>query len=97
MSTQPEQAKAEILDRIVATINEKVPEERREQVASFARQYYQRTAPEDLLERDPDDLYGAVLAHWRAAQLPGSRSTAGARPTRSWRSSPTTCRSWSTR
>jgi glutamate dehydrogenase len=68
MSTQPEQAKAEILDRIVATINDKVPEERREQLASFARQYYQRTAPEDLLERDPDDLYGAVLAHWRAAQ-----------------------------
>jgi glutamate dehydrogenase len=75
MSTQqPEQAKAEILDRIIATIHEKVPEERREQVASFARQYYQRTAPEDLLERDPDDLYGAVLAHWRAAQrrLPGT-------------------------
>jgi glutamate dehydrogenase len=68
MSTEPEQAKAEILDRIVATINEKVPEQRREQLASFARQYYQRTAPEDLLERDPDDLYGAVLAHWRAAQ-----------------------------
>ncbi|HEU4397973.1 MAG TPA: NAD-glutamate dehydrogenase [Actinomycetota bacterium] len=68
MSTQPEQAKAEVLDRIVATINEKVPEQRREQVASFARQYYQRTAPEDLLERDPDDLYGAVLAQWRAAQ-----------------------------
>jgi glutamate dehydrogenase len=68
MSTPPEQAKAEILDRIVATINEKVPEQRREQLASFARQYYQRTAPEDLLERDPDDLYGAVLAHWRAAQ-----------------------------
>jgi glutamate dehydrogenase len=68
MSTEPEQAKAEILDHIVATINEKVPEQRREQLASFARQYYQRTAPEDLLERDPDDLYGAVLAHWRAAQ-----------------------------
>jgi glutamate dehydrogenase len=68
MSTQPEQAKAEVLEHIVATINEKVPEERREQLASFARQYYQRTAPEDLLERDPDDLYGAVLAHWRAAQ-----------------------------
>ncbi|HEX8930387.1 MAG TPA: NAD-glutamate dehydrogenase, partial [Actinomycetota bacterium] len=68
MSTPPEQAKAEILDRIVATINEKVPEQRREQLASFARQYYQRTAPEDLQERDPDDLYGAVLAHWRAAQ-----------------------------
>jgi glutamate dehydrogenase len=67
MSTQPEQAKAEILQQIVATINEKVPEDRREQVEEFARQYYQRLAPEDLLELDPDDLYGAVLAHWRLA------------------------------
>ncbi|HZA87949.1 MAG TPA: hypothetical protein VE466_13815, partial [Acidimicrobiales bacterium] len=67
MSTQPEQAKAEILQQIVATINERVPEDRREQVEEFARQYYGRLAPEDLLELDPDDLYGAVLAHWRLA------------------------------
>ena len=67
MSTQPEQAKAEILQQIVAAINEKVPEDRREQVEEFARQYYGRLAPEDLLELDPDDLYGAVLAHWRLA------------------------------
>ena len=67
MSTQPEQAKAEILQQIVATINEKVPEDRRDQVEEFARQYYQRLAPEDLLELEPDDLYGAVLAHWRLA------------------------------
>src|SRR5215213_1227757 len=67
MSTQPEQAKAEILQQIVATIREKVPEDRRDQVEEFARQYYQRLAPEDLLELEPDDLYGAVLAHWRLA------------------------------
>jgi glutamate dehydrogenase len=67
MSTQPEQAKAEILQQIVATIHEKVPEDRRDQVEEFARQYYQRLAPEDLLELEPDDLYGAVLAHWRLA------------------------------
>ena len=68
MSTQPEQAKAEILQQIVATIHEKVPEERRDQVASFASQYYQRLAPEDLVELEVDDLYGAALAHWRLAQ-----------------------------
>jgi glutamate dehydrogenase len=68
MSTQPEQAKAEILQQIVAAIHEKVPEDRRDQVESFARQYYQRLAPEDLLELEPEDLYGAVLAHWRLAQ-----------------------------
>jgi glutamate dehydrogenase len=67
MSTQPEQAKAEILQQIVATIREKVPEDRRDQVEEFARQYYQRLAPEDLVELEPEDLYGAVLAHWRLA------------------------------
>ena len=67
MSTQPEQAKAEILQQIIATIHEKVPEDRRDQVEEFARQYYQRLAPEDLLELEPEDLYGAVLAHWRLA------------------------------
>jgi glutamate dehydrogenase len=67
MSTQPEQAKAEILQQIVATIHEKVPEERRDQVEAFARQYYQRLSPEDLLELETEDLYGAVLAHLRLA------------------------------
>ena len=67
MSTQPEQAKAEILQQIVATVHEKVPEDRREQVEEFVRQYYQRLAPEDLLELEPEDLYGAALAHWRLA------------------------------
>src|SRR5919106_4177433 len=68
MSTQPEQAKAEILQQIVATIHEKVPEDRRDQLEAFTRQYYHRLAPEDLLELEPQDLYGAVLAHWRLAQ-----------------------------
>ncbi|MFL6267233.1 MAG: NAD-glutamate dehydrogenase [Actinomycetes bacterium] len=67
MSTQPAQAKAEILQQIVATVHEKVPEDRRHQVEEFARQYYQRLSPEDLLELEPEDLYGAVLAHWRLA------------------------------
>src|ERR671921_1378039 len=67
MSTQSEQAKAEILQQIVATIREKVPEDRRDQVEEPPRQYYQRLAPEDLLELEPGDLYGAVLAHLRLA------------------------------
>jgi glutamate dehydrogenase len=75
MSTQPEQAKAEILEQIVAMIHEKVPEEQRAQAESFTRQYYHRVAPEDLLELEPADLYGAAVAHWRLAERrePGSR------------------------
>ena len=38
------------MEQIVATIQKKVPEDRRGQVEEFARQYYQRLAPEDLIE-----------------------------------------------
>ena len=62
MSTQPEQAQAEILQQIVASIREKVPEDRRDQVEEFARQYYQRLSPEDLLALEPEDPYGPVKA-----------------------------------
>ncbi|HEV8651130.1 MAG TPA: NAD-glutamate dehydrogenase [Actinomycetes bacterium] len=64
MATKPEQAKAEILDRIVATVHERVPPEEAAQVEAFARRYYSRVDPEDLAEHDLPDLYGAVLAHW---------------------------------
>ena len=53
MSTQPEQAKAEILQQIVATIREKVPEDRRDRGEEFARQYYQRLARECLVVLEP--------------------------------------------
>jgi len=64
MATKPEQAKAEILDKIVATVHERVPPEEAAQVEAFARRYYSRVDPEDLAEHDLPDLYGAVLAHW---------------------------------
>jgi glutamate dehydrogenase len=67
MATQPEQAKAELLDEVAAIIAERVPESERDQVAAFARQFYARVAPEDLLEREATDLYGAALAQWRFA------------------------------
>ncbi|HYT25633.1 MAG TPA: NAD-glutamate dehydrogenase, partial [Actinomycetota bacterium] len=68
MATKPEQAKAEILDRIVATVHERVPDEEVAQVEAFARRYYSRVAPEDLLEQALPDLYGAVLAQWAFAR-----------------------------
>jgi len=68
MAIKPEQAKAETLDKIVATIHERVPAEEAAQVEAFARRFYGRVAPEDLAEHDLPDLYGAVLAHWTFAR-----------------------------
>jgi glutamate dehydrogenase len=64
MATRPEQAKAEILDRIAAIIREKVPADEAPQVEALARLYYGGVAPEDLVDLDLSDLYGALLAHW---------------------------------
>jgi len=66
--TQPEQAKAEVLERIVATIRDRLPADQADQAESFARQLYQRADPEDLLERAVPDLYGAAVAEWGFAR-----------------------------
>ncbi len=76
----------------------------------FLDRYYRHVATEDLLARQPEDVLGAALSHRALAQTAPDRDgeRAGvhaqrgrarlvAPATRSWRSSPTTCRSSSTR
>ena len=74
MSAQLEQAKAEILERVAATIHERVRADQADRIAAFARQFYQRVDPEDLVDREIADLYGAVLAQWgfAAQRMPGT-------------------------
>jgi glutamate dehydrogenase len=74
MATRPEQLKVEILDRIAEMIHQKLPADEVPQVEALARQYYGHVAPEDLVDREVDDLYGAVLAHWSFGRqhAPGS-------------------------
>jgi glutamate dehydrogenase len=74
MPTQPEQAKSEVLDRIIAMIHDRVPSEQADQAESFTRQFYARVDPADLLQRGPSDLYGAALAAWNFVRqrLPGA-------------------------
>jgi glutamate dehydrogenase len=74
MPTQPEQAKSEVLDRIMAMIRDRVPPEQVDQAESFTRQFYRRVDPADLQQRAVSDLYGAALAAWSFARqrLPGT-------------------------
>ncbi|MFG2196346.1 NAD-glutamate dehydrogenase [Streptomyces sp. NPDC048639] len=39
-----------------------------EALATFLQRYYLHTAPEDLADRDPDDILGAALSHYRLAE-----------------------------
>ncbi|AEW94366.1 MULTISPECIES: NAD-glutamate dehydrogenase [Streptomycetaceae] len=75
MQTKLDEAKAELLTR-AARVAENSPAggqpgqglDTTEAVQTFLHRYYLHTAPEDLLDRDPVDVYGAALSHYRLAE-----------------------------
>ncbi len=75
MQTKLDEAKAELLAR-AARVAENSPAggepgqglDTDEAVQTFLQRYYLHTAAEDLLDRDPVDVYGAALSHYRLAE-----------------------------
>ncbi|MEU3464566.1 NAD-glutamate dehydrogenase [Streptomyces sp. NPDC006733] len=75
MQTKLDEAKAELLAR-AARVAENSPAGGppgqgldQEALLAFLQRYYLHTAPEDLLDRDPVDVFGAALSHYRLAEL----------------------------
>ncbi|WP_329338417.1 NAD-glutamate dehydrogenase [Streptomyces sp. NBC_00663] len=80
MQTKLDEAKAELLERAArvaenspvgghlptGTTDEGTPD--RESVLAFLQRYYLHTAPEDLTDRDPVDVFGAAFSHYRLAE-----------------------------
>ena len=66
--------KDELLDKVVARVQEQLSGDQAPQVEEFARQFYGWISPEDLNERSPVDAYGAAVSHWNFARQrePGS-------------------------
>src|SRR5215510_2431220 len=60
--------KAERIEEILAPARAKAAPEKRDAVERFVNAYFQQVAPEDLMERRADDLYGAALSHWNFAR-----------------------------
>ena len=58
----------ELIDVLSACVAERLPEESADSYAEFVRQYYHWVPAQDLRDRNPLDLCGAVAAHWRAAK-----------------------------
>jgi len=56
------------LDAVVALIHERHQGEERAQLSTFARSYFERVDPEDIVSRSVEDLYGALLSHWQFAR-----------------------------
>ncbi|MER6030556.1 NAD-glutamate dehydrogenase [Streptomyces sp. NPDC001851] len=83
MQTKLDEAKAELLERAArvaenspvgghlptGTTGEGSPDTPdSESVLAFLQRYYLHTAPEDLTGRDPVDVFGAALSHYRLAE-----------------------------
>ncbi|MCS0636026.1 NAD-glutamate dehydrogenase [Streptomyces sp. LP05-1] len=79
MQTKLDEAKAELLER-AARVAENSPvggqlrtgpedgeHPDRDTVLGYLQHYYLHTAPEDLADRDPVDVFGAALSHYRLA------------------------------
>ncbi|MFF9471995.1 NAD-glutamate dehydrogenase [Streptomyces roseolus] len=79
MQTKLDEAKAELLER-AARVAEHSPvggrlptgpegaRPARDTVLDYLQRYYLHTAPEDLTDRDPDDVFGAALSHYKLAE-----------------------------
>ncbi|WP_329250874.1 NAD-glutamate dehydrogenase [Streptomyces sp. NBC_01478] len=80
MQTKLDEAKAELLERAArvaenspvgghlptGTTDKSTPDQ--ETVLAFLQRYYLHTAPEDLADRDPVDVFGAAFSHYRLAE-----------------------------
>ncbi|MFE6283076.1 NAD-glutamate dehydrogenase [Streptomyces sp. NPDC057877] len=80
MQTKLDEAKAELLDRAArvaenspvggylptGTTEDGMPDP--DAVLAFLQRYYLHTAPEDLGDRDPVDIFGAAYSHYRLAE-----------------------------
>ncbi|MFF4629677.1 NAD-glutamate dehydrogenase domain-containing protein [Streptomyces griseorubiginosus] len=80
MQTKLDEAKAELLERAAGVaenspVGGRLPPGAKEEgtsdrdtVLAFLQRYYLRAAPEDLGDRDPVDIFGAALSHYRLAE-----------------------------
>src|SRR5512140_2680237 len=57
----------ERLAAVAAIVRSKIAPERRAEVEAFVQRYYGQVDSEDILEREPADLYGAALSQWNFA------------------------------
>ena len=65
---RPELNKAARIDAVVALIDARSEKSERAPLTTFARGYFERADPEDIVARQVEDLYGALLSHWQFAR-----------------------------
>lgn len=64
MSRQHDEARDELINRVIELMKEKLPKEELELLIPFTQTYAKTAAPEDLVHRSVIDIYGAFVSHW---------------------------------
>ncbi len=74
MNPKLEAARSALIERAAAHARARLDGSQAELVATVLQHYWERVAPEELVGRDPVDVYGATLAHLHLAEkrLPGT-------------------------
>ena len=67
MSHSPAEQKNALIEKIIAALESRLPEDKKDGVIDFCRSYFVHVAPDDLLGIDAENLYGVVLSHWNFA------------------------------
>jgi glutamate dehydrogenase len=60
--------RTESMEEVMALVRAKVAPEQRPTLEAVVERYFGQVDPEDIAERKPADLYGAVLSHWNFAR-----------------------------
>ncbi len=68
-----EALKNERIDAAIALMRAAVPAAEADAVEVFGREYYRQVDPDDVIERSPEEIMGALLSHWQfgARREPG--------------------------
>src|SRR5262245_5921863 len=68
MTSRAQDRKSELVELLVQQVESRLPEAEAPVVEAFLRRYWRDVALSDLAEREPLDLYGNTLAHFRFGQ-----------------------------
>jgi glutamate dehydrogenase len=61
--------KQELIDGLIALLQDRVAKDKQAEAESFVRQFYANVAPQDILDEEPEDLLGAVLSIWEFGKI----------------------------
>jgi glutamate dehydrogenase len=64
MMKKADQAKDDLVEKVISKIRDKLPAAKAAEAESFARHFFAGVPPVDLVEESSENLYGAVLSIW---------------------------------